>query len=68
MLSPVIDEIAKERTDVSVCKVNVDEGRTVAEQYGIFSIPTLIVFKNGKEVSRKVGLRSKDAILANLAK
>lgn len=66
MLSPVMDEIAKERTDVSVCKVNVDEASAIAGQYNVFSIPTLIVFQDGKELSRRVGLQSKDAILTGL--
>ncbi len=62
-LSPVIDEIAQERGDVAVGKVNVDEEQALASEFGVFSIPTLVVLKGGIEVGRAVGARPKSAIL-----
>lgn len=67
MLSPLVDEIAEERTDVTVGKVNVDNEGELAQQYGVMSIPTLIVFRDGKESARLVGVKPKAAILAALA-
>ena len=55
MLSPVVDEVAEERPDVKVGKVNVDEQPELAGQFGVMSIPTLLVFKNGKLVNQTVG-------------
>ena len=66
MLSPVIDEIAELRGDVTVGKVNVDSCQNLAASYGVMSIPTLLVFKNGKEQNRVVGVRSKQEILSML--
>lgn len=63
MLAPTIHEIAEERTDIKVGKVNVDNDPSLAEKFGIFSIPTLIIFKDGKVVSQTAGLRPKQAIL-----
>lgn len=63
MLSPVIDEIAKETDKVKVGKVNVDEESELATKFAVMSIPTLILFENGKPVKQIVGLQSKDAIL-----
>ena len=68
MMSPIVDEIADERTDVTVAKVNVDESSELASRFGIVSIPTLIIFKNGKESNRIIGARPKAAILAELEK
>lgn len=67
MLSPVVDEIGEENSDFKVGKVNVDEEIALAERYGISSIPCLIVFKNGKEAARSVGVIPKSAVL-NLVK
>jgi len=67
MVSPIVDEIAKERSDITVGKVNVDDENALAMKYGVMSIPTLIVFKNGEEKTRIVGARPKTAILAELA-
>lgn len=67
MLSPTVDEIADERTDIKVGKVNVDNDPSLAEKFGVFSIPTLIVIKEGKVVSQSAGLRPKKAILDMLA-
>lgn len=66
MIAPVVAEIAEENPDVAVGKVNVDEEMQLAQAFGITSIPTLIVFKNGVNVNTVVGLRSKEQILALL--
>ena len=66
MVSPVIDEIAEERSDIFVGKINVDEQRELAAQFGVMSIPTLVVLKNGREVNRSVGAKPKSQILAML--
>ena len=66
MLAPTIHEIADERPDIKVGKVNVDNDPSLAEKFGIFSIPTLIVIKAGKVVSQTAGMRPKDAVLALL--
>jgi thioredoxin 1 len=63
MLSPVVDEIANEKTDIKVGKVNVDEQEELAMRFGIMSIPTLIVFKNGEAVKKTMGVQPKAAIL-----
>lgn len=62
MLSPVLEEISNE-TDIKICKVNVDENQTLAIEYKVMSIPTLIVFKEGKKELVSVGLKSKEEIL-----
>ena len=66
MVSPIVDEIAAERSDITVGKVNVDDENALAMKYSVMSIPTLIVFKDGKEAARIVGARPKAAILAEL--
>ena len=66
MMAPVIDEIASENPDVKVAKLDVDEADEIAEQYGVMSIPTLIVFKNGEAVKTFVGVQPKEDILAAL--
>ena len=66
MLSPVVDQIAEEKDDIKVCKLNVDEQQDIAVKYKVMSIPTLIVFKNGEEVNRSVGVIPKEEILALL--
>lgn len=63
MLSPIIDEVAKEIDKVKIGKVNVDEEDELAAQFAIMSIPTLILFENGKPVKQIVGVQSKSAIL-----
>ena len=63
MVSPIVDEIADERTDVKVGKVNVDEQPELASRFGVMSIPTLLVFEQGKLVRQAVGARPKAAIL-----
>ncbi len=62
MISPIIDEVAKETTDLMVVKVDVDKYQNIATKYGIMSIPTLKVFKNGKEEKTSIGYIEKDAI------
>ncbi len=66
MLSPVVDEIAEERDDIRVCKVNVDEERELAGMFGVSSIPTLAVVKDGRVVNGSVGVRPKRDILRML--
>ena len=63
MLSPVVDEVAEERTDVKVGKVNVDEQPELAGQFGVMSIPALLVFEQGKLVRQAVGARPKAGVL-----
>ncbi len=63
MMSPVVDEIASERGDIMVCKVNVDEEPALASQFGIMSIPTIVAIKNGKVTGSLVGVRPKQHIL-----
>lgn len=63
MLSPTVDEIAEENPDIFVGKINVDEENAIASAFGITSIPTLVVIKNGKITAQSVGLRPKDDIL-----
>ena len=63
MVSPIIDEIAGEREDLKVCKINVDEEPELAAKFGIMSIPTLVVMKNGEIVNRTLGARPKQQIL-----
>ena len=63
MLSPVVDEVAEERTDVKVGKVNVDEQPELAGEFGVMSIPALLVFEQGKLVRQAVGARPKASVL-----
>ena len=66
MVSPVLDEIAKERPDIKVAKINVDEEPELAMQFGVMSIPMLVVMKDGKPVNQAVGARPKAQILSML--
>ena len=63
MVVPIVEEIARERSDIKVGKVNVDEEPELAGQFGVMSIPTLIVFRDGKEVKRDLGAKPKKAVL-----
>ena len=64
MMSPVIDKIAEEADDrIKVCKLNVDDAQDIAVAYDVMSIPTLILFKDGTELNRLVGLQSKQEVL-----
>ncbi len=66
MMAPVIDKIAEENPELNVAKVNVDEASELASQFGIMSIPTLVIFKDGREINRSLGAKNKSAILALL--
>ena len=66
MVVPMVEEIAKERPDIKVGKINVDENPELSSQFGIMSIPTLVVMENGKIVNQAMGARPKNAILAML--
>lgn len=66
MIGPIIDEIAEERTDIKVGKVNVDEEPELASQFKVMSIPALLVFKDGKMTTQSLGAKPKNAILALL--
>ena len=68
MLLPTIEELANSLTDVKICKVNVDDEGELATNFGIMSIPTLMVFENGSIVNRSVGVISEDEILEMLGK
>ncbi len=63
MLSPIVDEVAAaQEGKVKVVKINIDEEPELAQQYGVMSIPTLLVFKNGRAVSRSVGVKPRAAV------
>lgn len=66
MVVPLVEEISKERSDIKVVKINVDEEQELAMQFGVMSIPTLVVMKNGKIVNQVTGARPKAQILAIL--
>ena len=66
MMGPVIEEIAGERDDIKVCKLNIDEEMEIAQQYGVMSIPTFIVFKDGEVSKKDLGAKPKSAVLAML--
>ena len=63
MLGPIIEEVSEEVDDVKFCKVNCDEARDVALQFGIMTIPNLIVFENGEQVNQSIGYIEKDDVL-----
>ena len=65
-LGPIVEEVAAEVPDTKVGKVNVDEQNRLASEYGVMSIPTLILFRDSKEVSRSVGVVSKQEIISML--
>ena len=62
MLSPLVEEIAEETTEFKVCKVDVDDQMALAERHNVMSIPTLVVYKDGKEMNRSLGYISKEEI------
>ena len=66
MVAPLVEEIAKERSDIKVVKINLDEEQELAKQFGVMSIPTLVVMKDGKIVNQVTGARPKAQILAML--
>lgn len=67
MLAPVLEAFAEAHPEVKVCKINVDEAAQLAAMHGIVSIPTLIVYRNGAETARTVGLSTKEEIEALIA-
>ncbi len=68
MMSPLVDKIAEEHPEYRVCKLDVDEQSALAQQYEVMSIPTLIAFRAGQPVARKVGVCSEAALLDMLGK
>ena len=67
MLSPIVDQIAEEHPEIKVCKVNINEEPSLAIDYKVMSIPTLLVFKNCEKVNMSIGVQSKSDIEAMLA-
>lgn len=66
MIAPILEEIAAEREDIKVCKVDVDENQSLAMEYGVASIPTLLVIKNGQVANKSIGAVPKAKILEML--
>jgi len=66
MVLPIVEEIAAERSDIKVCKINVDENPELAKRFRVMSIPTLVVMEKGEILERSVGAKPKDAILEML--
>ena len=64
MIAPILDQVSEEVTDVKVIKVDVDEARAVASEYGIMSIPTLMLFKDGSKVAQLMGFQPKNALIS----
>ena len=62
-LAPIIDEVAEERTDIKVGKINIDDNKDLARQFKVMAIPTVLVFRNGEEVQRSVGPETKEEVL-----
>ena len=67
MVSPIVDEIADEQDGLKVVKINIDENPAAPRQYGVMSIPTLLVFKDGEPAKRIVGAKPKGALLSELS-
>lgn len=63
MLGPVLEEMSSERSGVKIVKIDVDECPNLSRQYGVMSVPTLFLFKDGKEVSKQNGFMPKEALL-----
>lgn len=68
MTEPIIHEISEEIKDIKFVQINVDENSDLASQYSVFSIPTFVIFKNGKAISQFVGARGKEGFLAEIKK
>ena len=62
MIAPAVEEVAKDHPEIKVCKLNIDDEPQLAKQYGVMSIPTLMVFKNGEVAQTAIGLRPKNEI------
>ena len=63
MYFPIVEEIAEERGDIKVCKINIDEEMGLAQRFGVMSIPTFIAFKNGEIAGKQIGAVPKNALL-----
>lgn len=63
MISPILEDIAKERNDIKIIKVNVEKASELSTTYGVMSIPTMILFKDGKEIKKNIGFLPKEEIL-----
>lgn len=68
MLAPILEQLAEEQTDVKIVKLNVDEAQSIAGEYRVMSIPTMILFENGEVVDQKVGVLSKEDISTWISK
>ena len=69
MLSPVLEQVQEEMEGkITIVKLDVDEGENTAKQYGIMSVPSMVVFKDGEEIDRLVGFKSKDALVEYFSK
>lgn len=67
MIAPIIEELAEAHTDVKIGKLNIDEAQSIAQKYGVMSIPTLLFFKGGEVVEQVVGMQQKEALEAKIA-
>ncbi|MGC4019000.1 MAG: thioredoxin [Muricomes sp.] len=63
-MSPVVEEISQEKKDAKVCKLNIDEEMEIAQRYGVMSIPTFIVFKDGQAIKKDMGVKPKTDVLS----
>ncbi len=63
MLGPIIDNLGNEVSDITIVKVNIDNNEDIATEYSIMTIPTLLLFKNGKKIGIKQGFQSKDMLM-----
>lgn len=68
MLTPILEEIAAERTELKICKINMDDAQDIAERYAVMSLPALLFFKDGTVIEECIGLVSKERILSLLPK
>ncbi|EGK60086.1 thioredoxin [Centipeda periodontii DSM 2778] len=66
MLTPILEEIATERTDIKICTINMDEAENIAETYAVMSLPALLFFRDGELIEECIGLVSKDRIVSLL--
>lgn len=68
MLTPILEEIAAERPDLKICKINVDDAQDIAEKYSVLTLPILIFFKDGEMIDESIGLISKEQLVSILPK
>jgi len=68
MLGPILEQVSEENSAVKVVKMDIDENMDIAQEFGLMSVPTLIIFKGGKEVGREIGYRQKNQILEIIKK